>query len=204
MNLHKWVELPSIDENGKIMAFKIDKGVFEFIKTDGRKVEKEPNQLKVLNQLRSFDKERQTEKIKSEQKNELVQKGMKVFEAERAFQITLEGTDLSEFMGVKSTAGGSSLKPAKEELLKLLNENTERYSTDNINRLQKLITSRNLAFESRLRSFLKTNEGQVSVDLLDTLAIQSVHLVKDEVTEPQPEPVMWYGYYANDKTKIEQ
>ncbi|MBL0047513.1 MAG: DEAD/DEAH box helicase family protein [Bacteroidetes bacterium] len=204
MNLHKWVELPSIDENGKIMAFNIDKGVFEFIKTDGKKVEKEPNQLKVLNQLRSFDKERQSEKIKSEQKNELVQKGMKVFEAERAFQTTLEGTDLSEFMGVKSTAGGSSLKPAKEELLKLLNENTERYSTDNINRLQKLITSRNLAFENRLRSFLKTNEGQVSVDLLDTLAIQSVHLVKDESTVPQPEPVMWYGFYANDKTNIEQ
>ena len=111
--------------------------------------------------------------------------------------------DLSEFMKVKSTAG-SSLKPAKEEFLKLLNENSERYSTDNTNRLQKLITSRNLTFENRLRSFLKTNEGQVSVDLLDTLAIQSVHLVKDEVTEPQPEPVMWYGYYANDKTKIEQ
>jgi ERCC4-related helicase len=204
MNLHKWVEVPGMDENGKIMVFNIDKGVFEFIKTDGRKVEKEHNQLKVLNQLRSFDKERQTEKIKSEQKNDLVQKGMKVFEAERAFQTTLEGTDLSEFMGVKSTAGGSSLKPAKEELLKLLNENTERYSTDNINRLQKLITSRNLAFENRLRSFLKSNEGQVSVDLLDTLAIQSVHLVKDEAIIPQPEPVMWYGYYANDKTNEQQ
>ena len=200
MNLHKWVELPGMDQNGKIMIFNIDKGVFEFIKTDGRKVEKEPNQLKILNQLRSFDKERQIEKINSEQKNELVQKGMKVFEAERAFQTTLEGTDLSEFMGVKSTAGGSSLKPAKEELLKLLNDNTERYSADNINRLQKLITSRNLAFENRLRSFLKTNEGQVSVDLLDTLAIQSVHLIKDEATIPQQEPVMWYGYYAKDKT----
>lgn len=199
MNLHKWVELLSIDENGKIIAFNIQKGVFEFIKTDGRKVEKEPNQLKVLNQLRSFDTERQTEKLKSEQKNDLVQKGLKVFEAERAFQTTLEGTDLSEFMGVKSTAGGSNLKPAKEGLLQLLNENIERYSADNINRLQKLITSRNLAFENRLRAFLKTNEGQVSVDLLDTLAIQSVHLVKDEASEPKPEPVMWYGYYASDK-----
>jgi superfamily II DNA or RNA helicase len=199
MNLHKWVELPSIDENGKIIAFNIQKGVFEFIKTDGRKVEKEPNQLKVLNQLRSFDNERQTEKLTSDQKNDLVQKGFKVFEAERAFQTTLEGTDLSEFVGVKSTAGGSNLKPAKEGLLQLLNENVDRYSTDNINRLQKLITSRNLAFENRLRAFLKTNEGQVSVDLLDTLAIQSVHLVKDETTEPKPEPVMWFGYYAADK-----
>lgn len=199
MNLHKWVELPSIDENGKIMVFNIGKGVFEFIKTDGRKVEKEPNQLKVLTQLRSFDKERQIEKINLEQKNELVQKGMKVFEAERAFQTTLEGTDLSEFMGVKSSAGGSSLKTAKEELLKFLNENTERYSADNINRLQKLITSRNLAFENRLRSFLKSNEGRVSVDLLDTLAIQSVHLVKDEIATPQPDPEMWFGFYANDK-----
>ena len=70
-----------------------------------------------------------------------------------------------------------------------------QYSADNINRLQKLITSRNLAFENRLRSFLKTNDQQVSIDLLDTLAIQSVHLVKDEATVPQPDPVMWYGYY---------
>ena len=91
--------------------------------------------------IKSFDKERQTEKIKSEQQNDLLQKGMKVFEAERAFQTILDGTGLSEFMGVKRTGGGSSLKPAKEGLLKLLNENTERYSADNINRLQKLITS---------------------------------------------------------------
>lgn len=204
MNLHKWVELPSIDENGKIMVFNIDKGVFEFIKTDGRKVEKEPNQLKVLNQLRSFDKERQSEKIKPQQKNELVQLGLDKFKSDRAYQMTMEGTDLSEFVGVKSTAGGSSLKPAKEELLKLLNENTDRYSADNINRLQKLITSRNLAFENRLRSFLKTNEGQISIDLLDTLAIQSVHLVKDAATVPQPDPVMWYGYYASDKANNQQ
>ena len=66
--------------------------------------------------------------------------------------------------------------------------------------MQKLITSRNLAFENRLRSFLKTNDQQVNVDLLDTLAIQSIHLVKDEATEPQPDPVMWYGYYGNEKT----
>lgn len=200
MNLNKWIELPSIDDNNKLMAFHIDKGVFEFIKTDGRKVEKEQNQLKVLNQLRSFDKNRQIEKVTVEQKTELVQKGLKLFEAERAYQTTLEGTDLSEFMGVKSTAGGSSLKPTKEALLKLLSENTERYSTDNINRLQKLITSRNLAFENRLRSFLKINNQQVSIDLLDTLAIQSVHLVKDEATVPQLNPIMWYGFYASDKT----
>ena len=199
MNLQKWVELPTIDEAGKIMAFHIGKGVFEFIKTDGRKVEKESNQLKVLNQLRSFDKERQKVKISVEQRNDLLTKGMKLFEAERAYQTTIEGADLSEFMGVKSTAGGSSLKPAKEELLKLLNENTDRYSADNINRLQKLITSRNLAFENRLRSFLKSNEQQVSIDLLDTLAIQSVHLVKDEAIVPLTEPKMWYGFYANEK-----
>ena len=35
--------------------------------------------------IKSFDKERQTEKIKSEQQNDLLQKGMKVFEAERVF-----------------------------------------------------------------------------------------------------------------------
>ena len=69
----------------------------------------------------------------------------------------------------------------------------ELYGDDNINRLQKLITSRNLAFENRLRSFLKINDQQVNIDLLDTLAIQSVHLVKDEAIIPQPDPVMWYG-----------
>ncbi len=195
MNLQKWIELPSIDENSKVMAFHIDKGVFEFIKSDGRRVEKEPNQLKILNLLRSFDKERQTVKLSANNRKELIEKGMKVFEAERAYQTTLEGIDLSEFMGIKSTAGGNSLKPAKEQLLKLLSENTERYSIDNINRLQKLITSRNLSFENRLRSFLKTNNQQVNIDLLDTLAIQSVHLVKDEAVVTPPNPVMWYGYY---------
>ncbi len=39
---------------------------------------------------------------------------MKVYEAERAFQTTLEETGLSEFMAVKSTARGSSLKPQKK------------------------------------------------------------------------------------------
>ncbi len=48
-------------------------------------------------------------------------------------------------------------KLAKEAFLKLLNENLDKYSTDNIYRLQKLIISRNLAFENRLRSFLKLN-----------------------------------------------
>lgn len=195
MNLNKWIELPSIDNNLKIMAFKIATGTFEFIKTDGKKVERENNQLKVLNQLRSFDKERQIEKISSEQKKDLVAKAFKLFEAENAYQTTLDGADLSEFMGVKSTAGGSSLKPAKDALLKLLNENLDKYSIDNINRLQKIITSRNLAFENRLRSFLKVNEQVVTLDLLDTLALQSVHLMKDEVAPPQPEPIMWYGYY---------
>ena len=80
-------------------------------------------------------------KIQANKKNDLLAKGLKVFEGEVAFQTTIEGTDFSEFIAVKSTAGGSSLKPAKKELLKLLNENTERYSADNINRLQKLISS---------------------------------------------------------------
>ena len=38
------------------------------------------------------------------------------------------------------------------------------------------------------------------MNLLDTLAIQIAHLVKDEATILQSEPLMWYGYYANDKT----
>ena len=47
------------------------------------------------------------------------------------------------------------------------------------------------------------NEGQVSIDLLDTLAIQSVHLVKDEAKVAQPDPVMWYGYY-DKKYRLKQ
>lgn len=195
MNLNKWIALPSIDKNLKIMAFKLAAGTFEFIVTDGEKVRRENNQLKVLNQLRSFDKKRQIEKISSKQKQDVVAKAFKLFEADNAYQTTMEDADLSEFMGVKNTAGGSSLKPAKEALLKLLNENLEKYSIDIINRLQKIITSRNLAFENRLRSFLKVNEQEVTLDFLDTLALQSVHLIKDVPVNPEIEPIMWYGFY---------
>ena len=79
----------------------------------------------------------------------------KLYDAESAYQATTEGIDLSEFMGVKSSAGSGSLATYKQELLNLLHENEDRYSLDNIKRLQNLLTSKNLAVDNRLRSYLK-------------------------------------------------
>ena len=61
-----------------------------------------------LNQLRSFDKERQIEKITAEQKNELVQKGLKLFEAEAraggADKVIINGIDIIETRLINSQA----------------------------------------------------------------------------------------------------
>ena len=76
--------------------------------------------------------------------------------------------------------------------------NTDRYSADNINRIKSLLTSRNLAVENRLRTYLKRYDNQISVDLLDTLAILSANLVKNEVSEELPNPVLWFGWHGND------
>ena len=122
----------------------------------------------------------------------------KLYEAEKAYQSTTEGIDLSEFMGVKSSAGNGSLSASKQELLNLLHENEDRYSLDNIKRLQSLLTSKNLAVDSRLRMYLKRYDNQVSIDFLDSIAILSVNLIKAEAPKQKPEPVMWYGYYSGE------
>jgi hypothetical protein len=74
--------------------------------------------------------------------------------------------------------------------------NAERYSQDNIRRMQSLLTGRNLAVDNRLRAYLRRNDNRVSVDFLDSLAIQSVHLVKQLEPHNAPDPVIWFGYYA--------
>jgi hypothetical protein len=61
--------------------------------------------------------------------------------------------------------------------------------------LQSLLTSKNLALDNRLRSYLKRYDNQVSIDFLDNIAILSINLVKAEVPIEKPIPVMWYGYY---------
>lgn len=121
---------------------------------------------------------------------------MEIFEAEKAYQDTIEGVDIESFMGVKQAGGATSLARYKEDLLKILQENTDRYSTDNINRIKSLLTSRNLAVDSRIRNYLKRYDNQVSIDLLDTLAILSANLIKNELSQEAPDPVLWFGYHA--------
>jgi hypothetical protein len=195
MNLNKWCGIPGFKEPDKMLVFNVGKGEFEFIRTDGVKVEKEINQLKALRQIRSFDTNRMSELLTFDEKTQLVQLAFKKFEADKAYQATIEGFDLSEFMGVKSSGGSNSMAAAKQQLLDMLHENEDRYSLDNIKRLQNLLTSKNLALDNRLRSYLKRYDNNISIDILDSLAILSVNLIKAEVAIQKPEPVMWYGYY---------
>lgn len=178
MNLNKWCGIPAFKDPDKMLVFNTGKGEFEFIRTDGTKVEREANQLKALRQIRSFDNERKTELLSFDDKTQLVSTSQKLFDAEKAYKDTTEGVDLSEFMGVKSSIGNGSLDAAKQELLDLLHENEDRYSLDNIKRLQNLLTSKNLALDNRLRSYLKRYDNQVSLDFLDSIAILSTNLVK--------------------------
>lgn len=198
MNLNKWCGLPTFKDNEKMVVFNTGKGEFQFIRTDGIKVERESNQLKALRQIRSFDNERKAETIGFEDKTRLASIAKKVFEAESAFQTTMEGVDLSEFMGVKSNVGNGSLKSAKQQLLDLLHQNEDRYSLDNISRMQSLLTSKNLALDNRLRAYLKRYDNQVSIDFLDNLAILSVNLIKAEAPKQALNPIMWYGYHASN------
>lgn len=178
MNLNKYCSLPTFSGLEKLLVFNIGQGEFAFIRTDGTRVEKEPNSLKALRQIRTFDNLRQQEKIGLEEKSNLLIIGRKIFDAERAFQTTIEGMDLSEFTGVKSNSGGTPLAAAKQKLLDLLHENAERYSLDNIKRLQSLLTSKNLAVDNKIRAYLKRYDNDVSMDFLDSMAILSINLIK--------------------------
>lgn len=196
MNFNKWCSLTHLKDSEKLLTFSTGKGEFRYFKTDGNRVEEEKNQLKILNQIRSFDKERKIEKIPPSEKNELIQKVKEKFDAENAYQTTIGDSDLNEFLGVKTSAGNSSLSKAKQELIDLLHENEGSFSKDNIDRMINLLTSRNLAFEHRLRAYLKRNDNLVGMDFLNTLAIICVSLVKQQTKQDKPEPIMWYGYYA--------
>lgn len=198
MNLNKWCGIPAFKDPDKMLVFNIGRGEFEFIRTDGISVEKEPNQLKALRQIRSFDTQRKTEILSFEDKAQLTALAQKHFDSEKAYQETTEGIDLTEFMGVKSSSGNGSLAAAKQELLNLLHENEERYSLDNIKRLQNLLTTKNLAVDNRLRSYLKRYNNEISIDFLDSIAILSVNLIKAEAPKKRPEPNMWYGYHARE------
>src|SRR3990172_4259857 len=196
LNFNKYCGISTLKDNDKLLAFNVGKGEFEFIRTDSNKVARESNQLRALRQIRSFDKQRKVERLSFDEKKILEQKALEIFESETAYQTTIEDTDLESFMGVRRTGGASSLARYKEELLKLLQDNADRYSTDNINRIKTLLTSRNLALDNRIRNYLKRYDNQISIDLLDTLAILSANLIKNETPQKPPEPVLWFGYYA--------
>ena len=72
--------------------------------------------------------------------------------------------------------------------------------SDNINRMKSLLTSRNLAVDNRIRNYLKRYDNQVSVDLLDTLAILSANLIKNESPQESPDPVLWFGWHSEEGT----
>ncbi|WP_420264768.1 helicase-related protein [Candidatus Magnetominusculus dajiuhuensis] len=201
LNFNKYCGIHTLEGSEKLLAFNVGQGEFEFIRTNGIKVSKESNQLIALRQIRSFDKVQQTEQLTFTEKLALETKAMEIFKAERAYQSTIDDVDLESFKGVKRSGGITSLARYKEDLLRLLKENAERYSTDNINRMQNLLTSKNIAVDNRIRSYIKKYENQVSIDLLDTLAMLSANLIKNEVQRESPEPVLWYGYHALETGK---
>lgn len=196
MNFNKWCNLPTVTGNDKLLVFNVGEGEFDYITHDGAKIGRMDNQLSALRRIRSFDRERQTERIDFAEKQTLIKQAEELFTSERAVQETMDGGDFGEFLGVRRGGGANPLAQAKTDLLKLLSENAERYSEDNIRRMQALLTGRNLAVDNRLRAYLRRNDNQVSLDFLDSLAIQSVHLVKQLEPHTPPDPVLWFGYYS--------
>nr|HMN25185.1 C-terminal helicase domain-containing protein [Ignavibacteriaceae bacterium] len=198
LNLEKWCELNKLSNKEKLLIFNIAKGEFRFIKEEVNKVAEEKNHLKALTLIRSFDKERQVVKLSDNEISDSKELAKKFFDAEKSYQLAMDFEDLSDFQGVKRTGGAASLSSYKEELLLLLNENLDRYSTDNINRMRMLLSRPNyLPLENRLRNFVRRNNGKVSIDFLDNLAIISNHLLNNDKPETLPEPIFWYGYYGN-------
>ncbi len=198
LNLEKWCELNKLSNKEKLLIFNIAKGEFRFIKEELNKVAEEKNHLKALTLIRSFDKERQVVKLSDNEISDSKELAKKFFDAEKSYQLAMDFEDLSDFQGVKRTGGAASLSSYKEELLLLLNENLDRYSTDNINRMRMLLSRPNyLPLENRLRNFVRRNNGKVSIDFLDNLAIISNHLLNNDKPETLPEPIFWYGYYGN-------
>jgi hypothetical protein len=196
LNLDKWCKINSLTNEQKLLIYNIAKGEFRFIRNDSNKVAEEKNHLRALNTIRSFETERQALQLTESAVTEIKELAQKYFDAEKAYQLTMDFEDLTDFQGVKRTGGAVSLARYKEELLQLLNDNQDRYSVDNINRMRLILTRQNyLPFENRLRSFLRRNDNKISIDFLDNLAIISNNLLKESQTAEVPEPVFWYGYY---------
>lgn len=197
MNFNKWCAIPALSEKNKLIVFNIGEGEFDYLTHDGAKIGRMDNQLAALRSIRSFDKERQTERIGFDEKQTLIGQAKELFTSEKAVQETMDGGDFGEFLGVKKGGGANLIAQAKTDLLRLLSENAERYSQDNIRRMQNLLTGRNLAVDNRIRAYLRRNDNRVSLDFMDSLAIQSVHLVKQLEPHQPPDPVIWFGYYAD-------
>ncbi len=199
INFNKWCAIPSLQGNNSLLSFNIGKGEFTFIETDGNKAKAEKNSVVGLRKIRSFDTMRQKEKLSYQQKSTLIEIAEKVFKAEQAYQETLEGMDIASFRGVSATGGVMALGKFKEQILTLLNENKERYSDDNIQRIRTVLTSTNIAFENKLRSYLKRFDNQISLDLLDTLVFFSIDFVRETQQPKLPEPELWFGYYSKER-----
>lgn len=196
LNLDKWCEINSLTKEQRLLIYNIAKGEFRFIRNDSNKIAEEKNHLRALNTIRSFNSDRQTLQLTDSSITESKELAQKFFDAEKAYQTTMDFEDLTDFQGVKKTGGAVSLARYKEELLQLLNDNQDRYSVDNINRMRLILTRKNyLPFENRLRSFLRRNDKKITIDFLDNLAIISNSLLKDNQPAEVPEPVFWYGYY---------
>ena len=202
LNLEKWCELGKLSYNEKLLIYNIAKGEFRFIKEELNKVSEEKNHLKALTLIRNFNNERQTVKLSNTEISDSKELAKKFFDAEKSYQLAMDFEDLSDFQGVRRTGGATSLASYKEELLLLLNENLERYSSDNINRMRMLLSRQNyLPLENRLRNFVRRNNGKVTIDFLDNLAIISNHLLNNDKPETLPEPTFWYGYYNNENVQ---
>ena len=198
LNLDKWCSIAKIIPQQKLLIYNIAKGEFRFIKNESGKVSDEKNHLKALTFIRNFNQERQLVKLSDNEISDAKELSKKFFDAERSFQLTMDFEELSDFLGVRRTGGAASLASYKEELLAMLNDNQDRYSTDNINRMRVLLSRQNyLPLENRLRNFIRRNNGKVSIDFLDNLAIISSHLLKDDKPVEFPEPQFWYGYYPD-------
>jgi len=199
LNLEKWCLLNKLTAEERLLVYNIAKGEFRFIKEVESKVEEEKNHLKALNVIRSFDKNRQLVKLGDTEIYAHKELAQSFFNSEKSYQDAMEAQDLSDFAGVKKTGGVSSLSSHKEELLVMLNENLDRYSNDNVNRMRTLLSRQNyLPLENRLRNFVRRNDGKVTIDFLDSLAIISNHLLLNEKPEEIPTPVFWFGYYNKE------
>jgi superfamily II DNA or RNA helicase len=196
MNFNKWCSVPTMGAEERLMSFKVGKGEFEFIVAQNGKVREEENALIALKKIRSFDKERQKERLTQKEKTEWMELASLVFDS-KASQKEFFGQEggLDEFVGVKKSGAGARLAEFKVQLLALLNDNLDRYSEDNINRIRKLLTSNSISLDNKLRNYLKASDYQIGIDFLDNLAILSINMVQNLVEETPPNPELWFGYY---------